>query len=601
MDQSRFNQLKSLQENIEWKVEEQRRAFLRRVVALIEDWEDDLPNLRHIFRPAEIELLLVDAVDCFCNDSRCPGRTFVDFVARSGYVDEPGKVECRRGVRPSLGRVTPLHRLFELHWDLSRDNWLSGRLDGLCFKLLKIYDRYDVDYVEEATGVTHFHVACCCLFASDHDQLRIIKRFLELGQKPNRVVRKTGYSPLHLALQRNNGEAVLLLLRAGARPNSATKEEKDTPLHIMSRKGVPGATVAETFFRACDESNRLVRIDVRNRCNRTPLVEALLYHNEEVAALLLRRGADPNSVDDEFLDTPLHICARDHLDESAGILFKICDEMNLPLRVNARDNEGKTPLELAIANLLPDTVDVLLDHGADLSKGLFSTAIDPKMIRRYLSVMRVASGVLVVAERLEAKGYDFSRNDALTIMKCFAELGLLEKSAVPRTRNIFPRVYIYIRMRVRMRDLCRGASYIRVRRLRTARDLISMRDAKREYIKPKRVAVRDQRKNYRAAPGFRSRRRLTAFNKWIELLMSPTLYKKISRSLQRGFIPTTIRKINQETTTPSLKAIKNREHELQRFSRNFLTFGAAVEAAAAAEATREAKVFGVNRQIVSAK
>ncbi|CAB0034291.1 unnamed protein product [Trichogramma brassicae] len=403
-------------------------------VELIEDWEDDLPNLRHIFRPAEIELLLVDAVDCFRNVIRDPGRTFVDFVARSGYVDEPGKVECRRGIRPSLGRVTPLHRLFELHWDDEREDWVPGGLDGLCFKLLKIYDRYDVDYVEEATGVTHFHVACCCLFASDDDHLRIIKRFLELGQKPNHVVRETGYSPLHLALQRYNGEAVLLLLRAGADPNSATREKEDTPLHIMSRKGVPGAAVAETFFRACDELNRLVRIDARNRWNRTPLVEALFDHNEEVAALLLRRGADPNSVDDEFLDTPLHLCARGHHDEPTEILFKLCDEMNLPLRVNARDNKGKTPLEFAIANLLPDTVDVLLDHGADLSKGLFSTAIDPKMIRSYLSVMHVASGVLTVAERLEAKGYDFSRNDALTIMKCCAEFGLLKKSAVVKKK-----------------------------------------------------------------------------------------------------------------------------------------------------------------------
>ncbi|CAB0034286.1 unnamed protein product [Trichogramma brassicae] len=383
-------------------------------------------------RRRKIELLLVDAVDCFCNDSRCPGRTFVDFVARSGYVDEPGKVECRRGVRPSLGRVTPLHRLFELHWDLSRDNWLSGGLDALCFKLLKIYDRYDVDYVEEATGVTHFHVACCCLFASDDDQLRIIKRFLELGQDPNHVVRETGYSPLHLALQRNNGEAVLLLLRAGADPNSATREKEDTPLHIMSKKGVPGAAVAETFFRACDESNRLVRVDARNGLNRTPLIEALLDHNEEVAALLLRKGSDPNSVDDEFESTPLHfICVQDQSDKSAGMLFKICHELNLPLRVNAQDNKGKTPLELAIANLLPDTVDVLLDHGTDLSEGLFSTAIDPEMFCHSLSsVVKAASGVLVVAERLEAKGYDFSRNDALTIMKCFAELGLYEKFTV---------------------------------------------------------------------------------------------------------------------------------------------------------------------------
>ncbi|CAB0041185.1 unnamed protein product [Trichogramma brassicae] len=448
MDQSRFNQLKSLRENIVWKVEEQRLAFLRRVVALIEDWEDDLPNLRHIFQPAEIELLLVDAVNYFSYDRNGhPGRTFVDFVARSGYVDEPAKVKGRSGVRPSLRRTTPLHHLFELHWNLKREHWFHGLggLDWLCFKLLKIYDRYDVNYVDAKTGVTHFHVACCCLLASDDDQLRIIRRFLELGQNPNRVVRETGYSPLHLALQRNNGEAALLLLRAGARPNVATKYG-DTPLHIMSQKGDPGAAVAETFFRACDESNRLVRIEARNRDGNRPLAEALLHQNVQMAALLLRRGANPNSVNG-FGNTPLHICARGHIAgvrrrlkiESAVTLFKICDELNLALRVNARNDEDKTPLEVAIANLLSDTVDVLLDHGADLYKGLFSTVIDPKMICHSLaiSVMKAASGFLIVAERLEAKGYDFSRNDALTIMKCFAELGLFEKFTVVKKKKFY--------------------------------------------------------------------------------------------------------------------------------------------------------------------
>uniref|UniRef100_A0ABD2XIA2 Uncharacterized protein n=1 Tax=Trichogramma kaykai TaxID=54128 RepID=A0ABD2XIA2_9HYME len=439
MDQSRFNQLKSLQENIDWKAREERHAFLRRVAELIANWEDDLPNLRHIFRPAEIELLLVDAVNCFSNDSQDPEKTFIDFVVRCGYVDEPGEVECREGVRPSLGRVTALHLLFELYWDLLNDDWLCDGLDEICFNLLKIYDRYDIDYVEEATGVTHFHVACRCLLASDDDQLRIVAKFLELGQDPNHVVRKTGYAPLHLALQRNNVEAMLLLLRAGADPNSVTWKQEDTPLHIMGKLGVSSA-VAEKFFRACDESNRLVRIDALNHKNCTPLVEALIYDNEEVAALLLRRGADPNFFNNEFGITPLHvICLRDNWDKAARILFKICDELNLPLQVNARDNNGKTPLEVAMVNVRPDTVEMLLDHGADLPEGLFSTVIDPKMFYHSLKIcgMKTASGVLAIAELFEGKGYNFSQNDALTIMKFFAEFGLFEKSVVAKKKFFY--------------------------------------------------------------------------------------------------------------------------------------------------------------------
>uniref|UniRef100_A0ABD2WIW7 Uncharacterized protein n=1 Tax=Trichogramma kaykai TaxID=54128 RepID=A0ABD2WIW7_9HYME len=153
--------------------------------------------------------------------------------------------------------------------------------------------------------------------------------------------------------------------------NLATRNG-DTTLHIVSWSSVPGAGLAETFFRACDESNRLVRVDARNSSGDTPLLRALLRDNEELAALLLRRGADPNLVVDEFGDTTLHlICARDIWDRSARMLFKICDESNQSLRVNARNKQGKTPLQLAVAKLLPDTVEVLLDHGADLPNGLF--------------------------------------------------------------------------------------------------------------------------------------------------------------------------------------------------------------------------------------
>ncbi|CAB0042734.1 unnamed protein product [Trichogramma brassicae] len=451
----------------------------------------------------KIELLLVDAVDCFRPDNRLPGWTFVHFLVRCGYVaDEPvesSRVERRNGcatVRPLLRRVTPLHRLFKLCERYRGNRRYRDYVDEFCLWLLKIYARYEVDYVDETTGLTHFHLACCCRLAN---LVGIVKRFLGLGQDPNRVVKETGYSPLHLALQRNNGEAVLSLLRAGAirtwprgtgthlctisaekrsppiatttrrccsrscygstsdgrsgltprtrgdaaefllrlgaDPNLASRDG-NTPLHVMSSSYGPGAALAETFFRVCDESNRLVRVDAQNRMGDTPFHRALL-RNEELAALLLRRGANPNFVDDEFGSTPLHvICMRDRRDKSARMLFKICHESNQPLRINARDKQGRTPLQVAVANLLPDTVEVLLDHGADLPNGLFPTSIDSSIFRPYalIGAMKAVCGALAVAEHLEARGYDFSRNDALTIMKCFAENGLFKRPAIFQKR-----------------------------------------------------------------------------------------------------------------------------------------------------------------------
>uniref|UniRef100_A0ABD2WJJ2 Uncharacterized protein n=1 Tax=Trichogramma kaykai TaxID=54128 RepID=A0ABD2WJJ2_9HYME len=48
--------------------------------------------------------------------------------------------------------------------------------------------------------------------------------------------------------------------------------------------------------------------------------------------------------------------------------------------------------------------------------------------------MKAVCGTLVVAERLETKGYNFSRNDALLIMKCFSTNGLLKRPAILQKR-----------------------------------------------------------------------------------------------------------------------------------------------------------------------
>uniref|UniRef100_A0ABD2XPZ0 Uncharacterized protein n=1 Tax=Trichogramma kaykai TaxID=54128 RepID=A0ABD2XPZ0_9HYME len=114
--------------------------------------------------------------------------------------------------------------------------------------------------------------------------------------------------------------------------------------------------------------------------------------------------------------------------------FKICDEKHHLVPVDPLDNRGRTPLHYAVANLLPNTVDFLLNRGADLSKFVFLTKreIDETFKKwfGYCSYykLRITCGAMGVVENLEERGYELDQGDVLMIMKWFAEYGLFEKS-----------------------------------------------------------------------------------------------------------------------------------------------------------------------------
>uniref|UniRef100_A0ABD2XLA7 PRANC domain-containing protein n=1 Tax=Trichogramma kaykai TaxID=54128 RepID=A0ABD2XLA7_9HYME len=346
-DQKYLNKLKTCREEVNWEIKEERLNFLNQFYSLVENWDGQLPNLRDIFRTEEIGWLLTRDVENVCKSKLTLNTPLLlDFIIRCDHKDQPKVDEYGS---PLLRRTTPLHIVARHEYSLL--------LHYITRDLFKIYNRFDVNYSDES-GLTHFHVACkfACYDA--------VEKFLKFRQDPNCFVQTSVDPPMHLAVAEGHKQIVRLLLRSGADPNVAD-DEGSTSLHIMCNNY--RANFMEIFFEICDEERKTVLVDARDSLGRTPLHLAVRDENEKLAELLLRRGADPNTADTDGWTPMLIMCRKGEDDEDDDevdddvvdvednyelleLFFKINDEIQQSVKVDARDSLGNTPLHLAVSD-----------------------------------------------------------------------------------------------------------------------------------------------------------------------------------------------------------------------------------------------------------
>ncbi|CAB0032222.1 unnamed protein product [Trichogramma brassicae] len=199
---------------------------------------------------------------------------------------------------------------------------------------------------------------------------------------------------------------------------TTTNGDGSTALHEICSTSIfhsCAAKDAEMLFEISDEKHRTVNIDAQDELGLTPLHRALMNKSWMLVELLLKRGVDTSLA--------LHvICQRltTHYDDDAGKLlkkfFKICIKNNRKLQIDAQNKLGKTPLQLAVTNLMPEVVDVLLDRGADVSKFIFPTEDDffksfkPASDDEIGLKLILASRAIVIIESPENKGYVLELN-----------------------------------------------------------------------------------------------------------------------------------------------------------------------------------------------
>ncbi|XP_023319187.1 serine/threonine-protein phosphatase 6 regulatory ankyrin repeat subunit C-like [Trichogramma pretiosum] len=331
---SGFQKLKSLKQNVNWEIEIERRDLLDKLYSLFTRWQGcQLPNLLDIFLPKNIDLILTDSVQYMWNGYE--GIEIIRFVAQTGYKDRP-KVE--QDGNPSSRRTTAVHRAFTTRYEIVS-------------LLFKIYDNFDVNYTDDS-GLTHFHVAC--KFGCED----VVEKFLERGQDPNCLVPYTGNTPLIYAVSWGREQIARLLLKHGGNPNIANKDGS-TPLHVICERIVKDDDFMEIFFEIIKGVNHTVQVDARNRYGDAPLHLAVRESNAKAIESLLRNGADPSLA--------LHlICLRRDNDDLVRLFFRISDEVDKPLQLNALDKLGRTPLHIAVADgCKKQIVRELLARGAD--------------------------------------------------------------------------------------------------------------------------------------------------------------------------------------------------------------------------------------------
>lgn len=137
-----------------------------------------------------------------------------------------------------------------------------------------------------------------------------------------------GITPLHLACQRGNIDAVEILLNSANIDVTVADDNKDTPLHEAALNGF---TKIVKLILDKMKSDGIVSLDLPN---------------------------------DEY-HTPLHLACREGHTEVVKLILQYGFDQRMQL-ATAQDNEQSTPLHLACESGNDDIVRVLLLNGADL-------------------------------------------------------------------------------------------------------------------------------------------------------------------------------------------------------------------------------------------
>lgn len=131
-------------------------------------------------------------------------------------------------------------------------------------------------------------------------------------------------------------------------------ERGNTALHMALVE--PSITSVKWLIRQAG-----VDLNARNGVGETALMQAIIHGHREIALLLLEAGAEVNQTG----WTPLHYAAASHTDAAPGFVWLLLDKYSA--YIDAESPNGTTPLMMAARYGKTESVQILLEAGADLN------------------------------------------------------------------------------------------------------------------------------------------------------------------------------------------------------------------------------------------
>jgi len=191
----------------------------------------------------------------------------------------------------------------------------------------------------------------------------------------------SGSPGLHYAAEKGHKEIAELLIAEGANVN-AKNASGDTPLHYAARSGAAGRDIIELLIA------KGAAVNVKNNNDQTPSGVAIGQSRKEIVELLIEEGATISTI---------------HTAAYLGNLQSVKTFIEKGIQVDARIDDGETPLELAVSAGHSDLVTFLIDKGAEVN-----SRNERNRTPLYHAVWYGQKGIV---ELLIAKGVDVNAKD----------------------------------------------------------------------------------------------------------------------------------------------------------------------------------------------